>query len=49
MNVAPDANGVWKAEFTPVYVFPITDEDGNFTGKWDRRVYDDVVTISADD
>lgn len=48
VNVAPDAKGVWKAEFSPVYVFPITDEDGNFTGKWDRRVYDDVVTISAD-
>jgi hypothetical protein len=45
-NVYPDDDGSWKAELTPVYVFPLMDDEGNVTG-WERRVYDDVTTLTA--
>jgi hypothetical protein len=39
--------GVWEAVLTPVYAFPIF-EDGSFVGA-ERRTYQDVVTLIADD
>jgi 3',5'-cyclic AMP phosphodiesterase CpdA len=46
VNVDRDDDGFWKAELTPVCVFPLMDDEGKITG-WQRRVYDDVVTLSA--
>lgn len=47
VNVAPDESGQWTAVLSPVYVFPICDDKGTFTGQWERRLYDDVVTIKS--
>ncbi|MGD9857068.1 MAG: metallophosphoesterase, partial [Planctomycetaceae bacterium] len=44
VNVSPDADGGWKAELTPVYVFPLMNDAGEVTG-WERRVYDDEVVL----
>ena len=46
VNVAPNANGVWQAEFTPVHVFPLMNTQGEVTG-WERRTYPDVVTLTS--
>lgn len=46
VNVARDAAGQWQAVLTPVHVFPQLDSDGKVIG-WERRTYDDVVTITA--
>lgn len=46
VNVARRADGQWQAELTPVCVFPLLDVDGKLTG-WERRTYDDVVTLTA--
>ena len=46
VNVAQNAIGQWLAELTPVQVFPLLDSEGKVTG-WERRTYDDVVTITA--
>lgn len=46
VNVARNAQGQWQVELTPVYVFPLLDSEGKVTG-WERRTYDDVVTITA--
>ena len=37
---------LWRAEILPVYVFPLMDAEGKPTG-WERRLYDDVVTLTA--
>ena len=47
VNVAPDANGRWQAELAPVYVFPISNPDGQIS-RWERRIYNDVVTLTTD-
>lgn len=46
VNVAPNTEGMWQAELTPVQIFPRLDNDGVVIG-WERRIYDDVVTISS--
>lgn len=46
INVGPNAQGKWQAELTPVYVFPLLDAEGTLIG-WERRIYDDVVTITS--
>lgn len=46
VNVALNAEGNWEAELTPVQVFPLLDSEGRVTG-WERRTYDDVVTLTA--
>ena len=46
VNVAPNAEGTWQVELTPVHIFPRTDISGAVIG-WERRIYDDVVTISS--
>jgi len=46
VNVAPNAQGQWQAEITPVHVFPLCDADGKLLG-WERRTYQDVVTLTA--
>jgi len=45
VNVAPDANGVWQVELTPVHVFPLNDSNGKVTG-WERRTYPDTVKFA---
>lgn len=47
VNVTKDQRGRWSAELSPVHVFPICDDEGKFTGRWERRVYEDVVTINS--
>jgi len=47
INVAKNAQGTWEARIEPVCLFPLTDAEGKVTG-WERRVYDDVVTLTAD-
>ncbi|MEZ6191800.1 MAG: metallophosphoesterase [Phycisphaerales bacterium] len=46
VNVTRDDAGLWRAVLTPVYVFPLMDEQGVITG-WERRVYDDEVTLTG--
>ncbi len=46
VNVFQNDQGVWTTEISPVYVFPIMDKEGEVTG-WERRVYQDVVTLTA--
>ncbi len=43
IDITPDDTG-WNVSLTPVYIFPVNDEEGNVTG-FERRVYDDVVTL----
>lgn len=45
VNVRPDASGKWTVTVEPVHVFPVTDAAGKITS-WERRVYDDVVTVT---
>lgn len=44
VNVFPEADGSWKAQLTPVYVFPLMDASGQVLG-WQRRIYDDEVVL----
>jgi hypothetical protein len=44
VNVAPNGAGIWQTEITPVQLFPKLDTAGKLIG-WERRVYDDVVTL----
>ncbi len=46
VNVSPSDNDAWTIEVSPVYAFPILDEDSAVVS-WERRVYDDVVTITT--
>ncbi|MBL4902207.1 MAG: NAD nucleotidase [Desulfocapsa sp.] len=45
-------DGVWEAELTPVYVFPLMDENGgiqyDISGNplFERRIYDDVTQLN---
>lgn len=43
VDVSKDSDG-WKAELTPVYVFPLMNERGAVEG-FERRTYDDVTLI----
>lgn len=43
VEIVPHGKG-WKASFLPVYVFPVTDEQGKVE-RFERRVYPDVVEI----
>ena len=43
VNVFVNPQGFWQATFTPVFVFPVTDSNGNLTGAFERRVYDDEI------
>ena len=49
VSITQTANGEWQARFEPVYVFPKQDANGKFTGEFERRVYDDVLTITKGD
>mgnify|MGYP001826969645 FL=1 len=44
VNVEPLENGGWKARLDPVYVFPVTDSDGEVLG-FERRVYADRTEL----
>jgi len=44
VNVAPDANGRWSVQIEPVHVFPVMEADRTVIS-WERRIYDDTVTI----
>lgn len=45
VNVTQSTDGTWQATLTPVYIFPLMDEEGTITG-WERRVYDDEITLT---
>ena len=47
INVEKDAKGRWKCTMTPVYVF-VSKDKADKIGGFDRRIYDDVVTLYAD-
>lgn len=44
VDVAPNAQGRWTATLVMAQVFPLTDDDGKVVG-WERRTYDDIVTL----
>ncbi len=44
VNVSPEPGGTWKAELTPVHVFPLMDADGHVTG-WERRKFKDEAVL----
>ena len=44
VNVAPNDKGIWETVITPVHIFPLMNDAGEVTG-WERRIYEDVVTI----
>ena len=45
VNVGINGSGFWEATVTPVYVFPVTDTNGDLTGVFERRRYDDEVVV----
>lgn len=45
VNVTRTADGTWKCTLEPVHIFPIMNAAGEVTD-WERRLYDDVVTIT---
>lgn len=45
VNIGPDAAGKWSIRVEPVHVFPVTGPSGTIVS-WERRVYDDAVTIT---
>lgn len=47
VNVVSGDNG-WTATVEPVHVFPVTDQSGTIAA-WERRVYDDVVTVTQEE
>jgi hypothetical protein len=47
VNLTLNAAGKWQAVLTPVHVFPLMNADGHVAG-WERRVYDDTVTLTAE-
>jgi hypothetical protein len=47
VNVTRNAQGLWQAEMTPVYLFPLLKPDGQVFA-WERRTYADAVTITSD-
>jgi len=42
--VTPNDDGEWEAVLTPVYVFPLMNDEGGITG-WERRTHDDVIRL----
>ena len=47
INVEKGGDGRWRCTLTPVYVFVCKDKTGKIGG-FDRRIYDDVVTVYDD-
>ncbi len=47
VNIVPLPDSTWQAVCEPVYVFPVFDSDSTLSG-FERRVYDDVVTLVSD-
>jgi len=47
IDITPDPAAGWRATLTPVYVFPVFDDEQNYRG-FERRVYDDIVELHAD-
>ena len=48
INVDRDGTGRWRCTLTPVYIFVSQDNSGKVS-RFDRRIYDDVVTLFADE
>ena len=46
VDVHPAANGKWQVDIVPVYAFPVMNDEGKVSS-WQRRTYDDAVTILA--
>ncbi len=46
VDVHPAANGQWQVDIVPVYAFPVMNDRGT-ADAWQRRTYDDAVTILA--
>ena len=46
VDVHPAANGKWQVDIVPVYIFPVMNDVGKVSS-WQRRTYDDAVTILA--
>lgn len=44
VNISQETDDTWKAQLTPVHVFPQMDSAGSVTG-WQRRIYDDEVVL----
>ncbi len=44
VSVDQDKQGNWYAEFLPVHIFPVMDDQGDVI-RWERRLYDDKLTI----
>lgn len=49
VSVERTGEHTWVATLTPVYAFPLFDETGTAYLGFERRVYDDVVTLVSDD
>jgi Calcineurin-like phosphoesterase/Purple acid Phosphatase, N-terminal domain len=47
VKVTQPEPGRWQAVLTPAYNFPLMNDQGEVTG-WERRVYDDEVTLTAE-
>ena len=44
VNVAPLGDGRWQARLEPVYIFPLTGDDGRVE-RFERRLYDDATVL----
>lgn len=47
LNISTNSAGKWEVVFTPVYCFVSKDKEGKAVG-FERRIYDDVITIESD-
>jgi len=45
IDIEPQGDGTWQAILKPVYVFPIMEPDGKTYSGFDRRMYDDQITL----
>ncbi len=48
VNIFPGEESKWTAELTPVCAFPLYNEADSVYEGWERRIYDDVVLLTAE-
>lgn len=46
VDILPTAGGGWQAVLKPVYVFPLFTDGGQVYQGYERRMYDDIVTLT---
>jgi hypothetical protein len=47
VNIDQQQPGVWQATLSPVYVFPAFNPNDSTYSRFERRIYDDEITLTA--